>query len=111
MQNFAITIRKHGCFLGKIRESDYDIVIDHLGGFLVQHVFERDKTKDHCHMHGVLALPSGYLRKKLTLRGFNMKFVPIFNMAGWLAYMAKDPELRDTVRLELFIQDYPYPDK
>lgn len=108
MKLFSLTVRKHYKKADPLpSEADFQVVMESLGAFLQQHVFEDDKhIKGGVHMHGVLNLPNNFLRKRLLVKGFNMKMDPIFDINGWVKYMEKDKRLRLEVLDELKIQEY-----
>ncbi len=105
-QDWAITIRKHAKKDSKVSETDFNPILDHIGTFMKFHVFEKDKGKDHVHIHGLVRLVKGYKYSKLTLKGFNCKFVKITNLNGWIRYCKKDIKARDHLKFELTVQDY-----
>lgn len=100
-EHFAVTYRKHATKLETVLESSFLELLTHLGGKLVHKVFEKDSSKDHVHLHGVVKIAKGFYRKHLSLKGFNMKIKPIWDMTGWLAYLKKDVALRNTIKFEL----------
>lgn len=100
--HFAVTARKHAKKTAPVTESDYERLLAHLGTLLQHHTFENDKNKPHVHMHGILGLPKGYLRKKLTLEGYNLKIEPIYDFQGWEKYIHKDQSLQERVSMCLF---------
>lgn len=101
MQDFAVTYRKHGKKSDTVLEEDFKPLLDFLGKKLVTHCFEKDKDKDHVHLHGVIKIPKTYFRKKLCFEGFNVKIIPIYDMRGWLRYLAKDSPYRAKIRFEI----------
>jgi len=105
MQDYAVTYRKHAKKADSVGENDFKSLLEHLGKRLATHCFEKDKGKDHVHMHGVIKIPIGFFRKKLVLEGFNMKIKLITDMKGWLRYLAKDRPYRSTIRFEIMVLD------
>lgn len=100
--HYSITARKHAKKTAKVTESDYERLLAHLGTYLQNHTFEMDKTKSHVHMHGILGLPKGFLRKKLCLEGYNLRMDPIYDFQGWEKYIQKDQKLQERVSMCLF---------
>lgn len=105
MQDFAVTYRKHAKKVDTVSEQEFQPLLDHLGKKLATHCFEKDKGKDHVHLHGVVKIPNGFYRKKLVLLGFNMKIKLITDMKGWLKYLAKDQPYRRLIRFEIDVMD------
>jgi len=105
MQDFAVTYRKHAKKADTVTEQDFEPLLTHLGKQLTTHCFEKDKGKDHVHLHGVVKIPTGFYRKKLALIGFNMKIKLITDMKGWLKYLAKDQPYRSLIRFEIDVMD------
>lgn len=105
MQDFAVTFRKHAKKVDSVTKADFKPLVDHLGKHLATHCFEKDKGKDHVHLHGVVKIPIGFFRKKLSLKGFNMLIKPIHDMKGWLRYLAKDRPFRSTIKFEIEVLD------
>lgn len=105
MESWALTIRKQMRVSDTVTEADYEPIISLMGTKLIRHVFEKDKAKDHKHLHGIIELPRNYFRSKLMLKGFHTHFVRIYNIDGWVKYMEKDQEFRQKVSFDLWVQD------
>lgn len=106
MKNWAITVRKHATKTTQVTEEDYDSYLAHVSPYLTFHTFEKDKGKDHVHMHGVVKLPINFLRKKLQLPGFNILLKEITDYRGWIRYCKKDQQVRRMFQLHLSVQDH-----
>lgn len=106
MQDYAVTYRKHGKKSDTITQEDFEPLLESLGNKLSTHCFEKDKGKDHVHLHGVIRIPFNFFRKKLVQAGFNMKIKLISDMKGWLRYLAKDKKYRSTIKFEIDIMNH-----
>lgn len=51
------------------------------------------------HYHGILEIPKGFYRKKLTMPGLSLKLVELYDLEGWTKYIQKDqPDPRCRLR-------------
>lgn len=76
-------------------EAHYTKVLLHLSkfGFVKTCRSERD-PKGVLHIHGIIMLRKGMLRKKLVVQGFHMKLELIYDEHGWEDYIMKDQKDR-----------------
>jgi len=88
-QAWAFTVK----VLGK-KSAKHEDYVDVIGtfnkyGFIKKAEFEKD-SKGLLHVHGILLLRKGFLRKKLCLHGFHTKLVEMYDEVGWTEYILKD---------------------
>lgn len=90
MEEFAITLKfnqKPDCV-----PSDYLSVLeewkDSYGIVIHENAFEPD-NKGICHMHGIIAIPKGFYRKRMQRYGLHVMIRPIKDRQGWIRYMYK----------------------
>jgi len=91
---WAFTVKKLG--LGEVLVTDYISVMDVFRkfGYVDCHHYERDSL-GKLHIHGIVLLRKGFLRKRLCVNGFHLKLVEIYNRAGWELYINKHNYLFD----------------
>lgn len=68
-------------------------------GKVTRNVFEKDSL-GKWHIHGVVELPNGFLRKKICVGGYAVKLKEMWNEEGWEDYMSKEqlgPDRNQTV--------------
>jgi len=58
--------------LGDVRYAEYEI-----------------DSNDKLHVHGIIMLQKGFLRKRLCLQGFHVKLEEIYDENSWLRYINK----------------------
>jgi len=88
-QGWAFTVKKLG--KGKVTLESYVDVIGLFNkyGFIKKAEYERD-SRGVLHVHGILLLRKGFLRKKLLLQGFHTKLEELYDESGWVDYIVKD---------------------
>jgi len=71
--------------------SSYAPVINNLNthGY-IKHIQHENDSKGRVHIHGIVLLRKGFLRKKLIVPGFNCHLSEILNEDGWMKYCDKD---------------------
>lgn len=85
---WAFTYKK----LGKLKTvEEYTNVISHLNkyGFVKQVEFEEDSMGKQ-HIHGIVLLPKGFLRKRLIREGFSCHLKEIYDEKDWIKYITKE---------------------
>lgn len=89
-QAWAFTIKKTGRNLTDVKIEDYALIIDKFNkaGFIKDIAKEND-SKGVLHLHGIILLRKGFLRKSICLNGFHVKLVEIYDENGWLGYITK----------------------
>jgi len=92
--SWAFTFKKLGN--GYVLPKDYDQVIRVLNryGYVDCHFYERDSS-GKLHVHGIVQLRKGFMRKRLAIQGFHMHLVEIYERQGWEKYILKDEYLFD----------------
>lgn len=90
-QAWAFTYKFLGDLSGRNDSIRYAPVIDNLNanGF-VKYVQGEFDPKGKYHIHGIVLLRKGMLRKKLIVQGFNCHLSEIVNEDVWLRYCNKD---------------------
>lgn len=91
MEIFSFTAKINVNMNIDIAPSDYDNLFSlwvKMGCIIETKVFE-DDTRGKCHVHGIISIPKGMLRKKLMLNGIHIKMEPIYDKSGWLEYIRK----------------------
>jgi len=93
-QSWAFTFKKLGN--GYVLPKDYDYCIQILNryGYVDCHFYEKD-SKGKLHVHGIVQLRKGFMRKRLGINGFHMHLVEIYERQGWEKYILKDEYLFD----------------
>ena len=91
--SWAFTVKKLG---HDVTTSDYAAVIElyRKFGFVDSHYYERDSVGKF-HVHGIVQLRKGFLRKRLCLPGFHTKLVELYDRRGWELYILRDQYLFD----------------
>lgn len=89
-QNWAFTYK----YLGNVKAnhvSTYCPVLNNLqsNGHVKYCAYEKDPS-DRVHIHGIVVLRKGFLRKKLCVPGFHCHLSEIVNEDIWLKYCRKD---------------------
>jgi len=92
--SWAFTFKKLGN--GYVLPKDYDQVIRVLNryGYVDCHFYERDSL-GKLHVHGIVQLRKGFMRKRLAIQGFHMHLVEMYERQGWEKYILKDEYLFD----------------
>lgn len=69
----------------------YDPVLDKMNMYgVIRHCCQEQDSKGKFHIHGIVALPKGFLRKKLITPNYNIKLDEVINEYQWLKYIYKD---------------------
>jgi len=91
---WAFTVKKLGS--EELSPTDYAEIIQHYHkyGFVDCHYYEKD-SKGKMHVHGIILLRKGFMRKKLCAIGFHTKLVEMYDRRGWELYILKDQYLFD----------------
>lgn len=92
MNKYAFSIKLLGKDQKDCVPSSYDPIFDRwtkLGCIVTKKFAEPDKT-NRCHIHGIVEIPRGFLRKKLEKSGvYNNHFEEIYDERGWINYCRK----------------------
>lgn len=92
MEDYAFTIKYVSKdHTHKYLPSDYDtIFIKWMNlGCVVETKYAEEDSKGRCHIHGIVNIPKGFLRKKLCQTGLHVKLDKIYERSGWLSYIRK----------------------
>ncbi len=75
----------------KADEKDYEpfFKLFYLNAKVLSCVGEAD-PKGVLHYHGVIRIPKKYYRKGLIVKGYHLKLVKIYDVAGWINYCYKN---------------------
>jgi len=87
----------------------YVSYIDHMYNHgLIKYIFYEYDSQDIMHIHGVIILRKGFLKKKLCYPGFNTDLTEITDEEGWLKYCNKqsDHPLPNYKKINLFDSRY-----
>jgi len=92
--SWAFTYKRLGN--GFVLPKDYTQVIKVLSdyGFVDCHFYEKDSL-GKLHVHGIVQLRKGFLRKRLAIHGFHCHFEELYDRNGWEYYIARDQNLFD----------------
>lgn len=87
---WCYTVKK----LGKTEKSDYDKILAVYSklGLIKYNVYEQDSC-NKWHIHGIIYLRKGMLRRRLCLTGFNVKLVECYSEEQWMTYCRKDQKV------------------
>lgn len=75
----------------KATYEQYNLLFDKWSKFgqIQKQIYEKDKC-GRLHAHGIISLPSGFFRKKLSDIGLHYKLEEIYNLEGWNRYIMKE---------------------
>lgn len=94
MEEFALTVKfnnKPDC-----KPSDYIGLFDEWRAKYsvdIHNVYYEPDKQDVCHAHGLISLPRGFYRKKLSTIGVYYYIEKLHNRAGWLQYASKSQKI------------------
>lgn len=91
LEEFAFTVKQLGRQNAMAVPSTYEPIFDKwstMGCHVVLKQFETD-PRGVCHFHGILSMPTGLYRKRLTMTGFHMYMERIYDRQGWHKYCVK----------------------
>lgn len=93
---FAYTVKS----LGKDTDADYSAFFKKLLKYNITIEYKISERDSHnkLHYHGIILLPKGFYRRRLTTNGISMKLEEIYNKAGWEKYIHKDCEFKNMPR-------------
>lgn len=75
----------------KATYEQYNLLFDKWAkcGQIQKQIYEKDKC-GRLHAHGIISLPKGFFRKKLSDIGLHYKLEEIYNIEGWNRYIMKE---------------------
>lgn len=92
MEDYAFTVKVLGNENLKAVPSDYEKVWSHWekSGCQIKFKNAEDDSRGVLHYHGILSIPTGFYRKKLSVPGVHNKFEHLYDRKGWLRYCVKN---------------------
>jgi len=85
---WAFTVKKLGSNLVQIGDYSHVLALYNRLGDVRYAEYEID-SNDKLHVHGIIMLQKGFLRKRLCLQGFHVKLEEIYDENSWLRYINK----------------------
>lgn len=88
---WAFTIKKTGINLNKVTIETYSSIVKRFNesGF-IKDIEEEYDSKQVLHLHGIVLLRKGFMRKMLCMPGFHVKLEEIYDELGWIKYINKN---------------------
>jgi len=109
---WAFTVKKNSGKSAEVKVEDYDNIFNRWIKFKITPEYkigEKDKN-GRLHYHGIVHLPKGFYRKKLTAKDptgsdYHLKLVELTDRKGWLKYIHKDIEFKHLEDRALEMED------